>query len=669
MHLFSSYIQPLTDWLKIHTNWALFITFIISFSESLAIIGSIVPGSITMTAIGILAGSGIMRVDLTYLSAVLGAIAGDSLSYLLGFFYSDQLVKVWPLKKYPQWLVYGKNYFSRHGGKSVLIGRFIGPLRSLIPVIAGMMHMDHWRFLVANIVSAAGWAFLYVTPGIIIGAASSELSPESATELFVFILILVGTVWLLGTGVRWILSRLAKILRSSMHNSWKILLSLPKSGFLFAYFTPTKETDYSNTAFTFINLLFAIIGFYLTLMLIENNNIQLSINEPAYLFLQSLHTIKLDIIAIIITHFISSITLLSLTALIGWAVIYKRDLRTLLYWVSLNLSCVSSALIFNYLFMVLPPNATTYFYWTSVFPNMQLLVGVAQFSALICFFNKKNKDKLSYILITILLILILAVSLSLLYLGDNWLLDIIGTLFLSLSIFLVHWLFYRRHFLLSVDTEWIKLILSCIMLSSCLSIAINFNKIKAIKQVIPAHFITSEADWLSQRNLALPVYRANRVGKLVSLFNFQYVGDLKKLELSLIKYGWKIKNESFIRSLLERISDRRLTNENPLLSQLYLNRTPALIMTYRPKVQPGLPMQTLRVWQSNVHIMHYDSPIWIGTISFFNDINRTLESNSNSLKYVEEAVSNDFFRKKIALPGLDDSQVLLVKEPDLLNNN
>src|SRR5262245_55948100 len=142
MHLFTDYIEPLTIWLYAHPRWALLITFLVALTESLAIIGSIIPGSVTMTAIGILAGAGVMRIDLTFLAAILGAIAGDSSSYLLGYAFRDQLITIWPFSRYPNWLLYGKEYFARHGGKSILVGRFIGPLRSIIPLIAGMMHMS-----------------------------------------------------------------------------------------------------------------------------------------------------------------------------------------------------------------------------------------------------------------------------------------------------------------------------------------------------------------------------------------------------------------------------------------------------------------------------------------------------------------------------------------------
>ncbi len=202
MHGFSTYFQPLIAWLHAHPDWALAVTFCLSLAESFAIIGSLIPGSLAMTAIGILAGSGVMRIDLTLAAATLGAIAGDGASYALGNIFSDRLADFWPFRRYPHWLNYGKSYFSRHGGKSVLIGRFFGPLRSVIPVIAGMMRMQRWHFFLANILSAIGWACLYILPGVFIGEAGSELPGQSAIFLFVGVLIVLGLIWLASNWLR-----------------------------------------------------------------------------------------------------------------------------------------------------------------------------------------------------------------------------------------------------------------------------------------------------------------------------------------------------------------------------------------------------------------------------------------------------------------------------------
>lgn len=233
MHLLTDYIQPLTAWLNANPNWAFLITFLVSCSESLAIIGSLIPGSVTMTAIGMLAGSGVLSIGWTFFAATAGAIAGDTLSYVLGYKFSDQLVNMWPFRSYPHWLNYGKDYFTRHGGKSVLIGRFFGPLRSIIPVIAGMMRMNQWHFLLANILSAIGWSILYVVPGIFIGAASYELSADNATRLFIAILVILLLIWLTTQKIRslcsqgnrlWLHKQLKQIWNTAKHHRVTIII-------------------------------------------------------------------------------------------------------------------------------------------------------------------------------------------------------------------------------------------------------------------------------------------------------------------------------------------------------------------------------------------------------------------------------------------------------------
>ena len=189
-------MQIIITWLQLHPYWALFFTLVISFAESLAIIGSLVPGSVTMTAIGILAGSGVMRIDLTFIAGIIGAILGDAASYALGAFFSERLVYIWPFRRYPRWLKYGQEYFTRHGGKSVLIGRFFGPLRSLIPIVAGMMHMQRWPFFCANVFSAIGWSILYILPGVLIGSASLHLPTRYMHEVITFILIALIMSWI-----------------------------------------------------------------------------------------------------------------------------------------------------------------------------------------------------------------------------------------------------------------------------------------------------------------------------------------------------------------------------------------------------------------------------------------------------------------------------------------
>ncbi|HEN5497194.1 TPA: VTT domain-containing protein, partial [Legionella pneumophila] len=337
MNLLADYVQPLTYWLQANPHWSLFITFLIALSESLAVIGSIIPGSVTMTAIGILAGSGIMRIDLTLLAATLGAICGDSLSYFLGYFYSDRLIEIWPFRKYPGLLKYGKDFFASHGGKSVLIGRFVGPLRSIIPVIAGIMHMKQWRFLIANIVSAIGWSILYVMPGVLIGAAGHELSAEGATRFFILILVILAVIWLSSLVLKWLFIKLNSFLRSNLHRFWLEIKTSPRLSKVYYAITPVQEENHYNTVGL---LLIALVIFFLFLTLviftIEGQLLDY-INVPVHFFMQSFHSSLLEAVFIVCAQLTSKSTLTGLFVASCIWFIYHKNYRATVYLSSITL--------------------------------------------------------------------------------------------------------------------------------------------------------------------------------------------------------------------------------------------------------------------------------------------------------------------------------------------
>src|SRR6202041_1386007 len=105
------YLQPIMDFLRHHSSLGLLFTFFIALIESLPLLGTLIPGSITMTAIGALVGAGVMPVTLTLLSAILGAFIGDCLGFWLGSTYHAEIRSIWPFNKITKWLNYGETFF------------------------------------------------------------------------------------------------------------------------------------------------------------------------------------------------------------------------------------------------------------------------------------------------------------------------------------------------------------------------------------------------------------------------------------------------------------------------------------------------------------------------------------------------------------------------------
>ncbi len=683
MHLFTEYLQPLTIWLHTHPNWALFITFLISFTESLAIIGSIIPGSVTMTAIGILAGSGVMRIDFTLIAAILGAVAGDTSSYFIGYYFSDRLVSVWPFKRYPHWLSLGKDYFSRHGGKSVLIGRFIGPLRSIIPVIAGMMHMSQWRFIVANVISAIGWSILYLGPGIVIGAASNELSAENATRFFIIILLLLVFFWLLSLFIKWLLIRANRLLSVNLHRIWAWSQKHPMLAGYFLALTPADEKNHYPTAslvvLAFVDLLILV---FLLILGLATNWIS-NINEAVHLFLQSIRIPELDALFVSLSELISLPTLLmSFIAVISFF-LYKKKYRICIYISSVFISSFLISKGLSFLFYVQRPPGILVNLPGSSFPQINLTVATAFFGFLAFYMNYTRPSAVTRTLKTILLLIIPVSGFAVLYLSDNWLFDVIAALLIGKLLCVLHWLFYRKHSTVKKQLNVYAALcfLGLLILTTTLSVWINYPHL--IHDHVPYHkqFIITEKQWWQQNKPILPIYRDNRFGHKVNLLNIQYHGSLDKLKQALTVSNWTTYEDSLFSRLLNRMNAKERENTLPLLSQLHNNQNPVLLMTYFNKDCQCLLV--LRLWPSNYHIYQLENNIWIGSMHINNHYQRVKPSKSQSRRYAINPVDyislpDDRFQtrqvdlsqsvvKPLAKNGVHPS-ILLIKESGYLDS-
>ncbi len=193
-----SAIQPLLNWLELHQQWLPIIIIMIAFVESLALAGVIIPGVLLLFGASAIAGSGALEIIPTLCCAFIGAVLGDATSFFLGKVFKQQIRDVWPFRNHSEWIDKGETFFARHGGKSIIIGRFIGPIRPIIPMIAGMLDMPSLRFIVINILSAVAWAPTYVLPGYLFGQSVSwglefpkEISFIAGIMAITFLIILL----------------------------------------------------------------------------------------------------------------------------------------------------------------------------------------------------------------------------------------------------------------------------------------------------------------------------------------------------------------------------------------------------------------------------------------------------------------------------------------------
>ncbi|AZL72145.1 bifunctional DedA family/phosphatase PAP2 family protein [Pseudomonas sichuanensis] len=190
------WLDSLTSWLGANPQWLGLAIFVVACVECLAIAGIIVPGTVLLFAVAVLAGSGAFSLGETLLLGFLGGLLGDAISYAVGKYFHQNIRRLPLLRSHPEWIGSAEAYFQRYGIASLLVGRFIGPLRPMLPMVAGMFDMPLPRFIAVSLVAGAGWSVAYLLPGWATGAAMRLPLPEGfwldAGIIFGTLAVLIG---------------------------------------------------------------------------------------------------------------------------------------------------------------------------------------------------------------------------------------------------------------------------------------------------------------------------------------------------------------------------------------------------------------------------------------------------------------------------------------------
>jgi len=142
--------------------WA---ALLVALLETTVGVGLFLPGSSVLLFMGALAAKGYFDLGDLLWFAIAGAVIGDNINYFLGRKYGSRIFANGFLAIKPAYFEKGKEFFGRHGPKSVFIGRFIPSVKEVIPLIAGTFGMRRLPFVVWNVLGAVGWSLVWVLPG------------------------------------------------------------------------------------------------------------------------------------------------------------------------------------------------------------------------------------------------------------------------------------------------------------------------------------------------------------------------------------------------------------------------------------------------------------------------------------------------------------------------
>jgi len=159
------YGQVIVDFVRANEVWAAPIVFWLAFAESLAFISLLVPAWAALVGIGLLLASSNISFWPIWVAASCGAALGDWLSYWIGLKLENAVYHMWPLSRHPDLIPKGETFIKKWGALGIFIGRFSGPLRASVPLVAGIFAMPFWRFQFANWSSAFVWAAMLLLLG------------------------------------------------------------------------------------------------------------------------------------------------------------------------------------------------------------------------------------------------------------------------------------------------------------------------------------------------------------------------------------------------------------------------------------------------------------------------------------------------------------------------
>ena len=145
------------------------LVFLLGFAEGIPVVSLLVPSSALFVAIGSMQGAFGGSFISLWLSATVGAILGDLVTYGIGRYFKDNAQRVWPLSRRPELLIKGRSIIDRWGILAILGGKFLGFMRPFLPITAGVMEMNFVIFCIASVLSSLAWSGVFLAPGFGLG--------------------------------------------------------------------------------------------------------------------------------------------------------------------------------------------------------------------------------------------------------------------------------------------------------------------------------------------------------------------------------------------------------------------------------------------------------------------------------------------------------------------
>ena len=201
----TSFLDPLIAFVAAHAGLAYLALFLAALLEAVPVVGAVIPGSTVILALSALVPGGELKFEGVLAAAILGALIGDGTAFWLGHRSQREILNAWPLVNYPKLIEESEAFFHRWGVLAVFFARFVPPIRAFVPITAGSLGMEPWKFYSVNAAAILVWAMAHTLPGVLAVSALHQYAglphhEHVGKHLWMFVVVfgavIVGaTIW------------------------------------------------------------------------------------------------------------------------------------------------------------------------------------------------------------------------------------------------------------------------------------------------------------------------------------------------------------------------------------------------------------------------------------------------------------------------------------------
>lgn len=607
-----SWTQDLLAWLNAHPGWGVAIVFLVSFFESLVLIGILLPGIVILFGVGTLVGLGVLEMIPIWVAASTGAFFGDFFSYLLGRQFRGHLLDIWPFSRYPAMMERGSRFFSAHGAKSIMAGRFIGPLRPIIPAVGGMMGMKPGRFLAVDVTACISWAPAFLLPGMLFGA-SLEVASQYAGRLAFMLIILVVMMWLAWWLMRLIYEPLASQSARWLRRGIRWSRRHPLLGRLAEPLLNPSRPEVLSVSMLGVFLVVLFWGLMFLLLLSPFSAQPQAMDQAVQSLALSLRNQLADPVMVAISQLSRwPVSVFSAAALLLW-LLGARRYSAAVHWL---VAIFGGALIHLLLSWGLRNTPQVFELSDQAIRGpsaaMNLITVVLAFFAVMEAGELKRRSRQwPYIAAALLLTLL---TLARLYLGMEWLSGALMGILFGLAWTTVVGIAYRQRAKRRFSGSIASLIFyGCFFSLFAWQVKVhNSTDLLALETSI----VTREMDersWWSDGWRELPVERTRLLSETWTRFNAQAAVDPARIAGLLGAAGWEPVPEADWRWVLQAMNPEPGPASLPLLSRAYQGRSEVLLLS--KLVDDGTRIFTVRLWDSGLRLVPRGQTLYLAQLS------------------------------------------------------